>query len=293
MFTTRHVRSVIGFSGLNWIKICASLKKEYKDRDIAQQISSCAYLEALKDKPRTGNAEVLQFCLDYSEISNELLGKKQLDNYTQLRWFLQGLPSFIQSKLINQYDIDLDGDTPLDFGDILKKAYTLIETRKKMAERGTTDTRHDLISDLVNCHAKNDQLDKPFSGLFKLSNSVFQVQIVSTAPFISATPSQNDKKIDHLTDMMQSLAFSVCTLQDNRVVLLLFLRLEQNQPIRLLDLKYVLIIDEMVLIDTGLKEQPNVFIIGKQVIILSGAVRFFKMISTQIKYTQGMKVKCT
>ncbi len=81
MFTDRHVRLIIRFSGLNWIQICASLKKEYKDRDIAQQISSRAYLEAFKDKPRTENAEVLQFCREYSEISKELLGKRKLDKY--------------------------------------------------------------------------------------------------------------------------------------------------------------------------------------------------------------------
>ena len=81
-----------------------------------------------------------------------------------------------------------------------------------MAELGNTDTRNDRISDLVDRHAKNDQLDNPFSGPSKLSDFVFQVPIVSTAPLISATPSQNDKKIDHLIDMMQSLALSVCTL---------------------------------------------------------------------------------
>ena len=212
MFTVRYFRSVIGFSRLDWIKICVSLKKEYKDQDIAQQISSRDYLEAFKDKPRTENTEVLQFHRDYSEISNELLGKEKLDKYTQLRWFLQGLSFSIQSKLISQYNLDRDGDTLPDLGEILKKAYSLIETRKKMAELGTTDTRNDQISDLVDRHAKNDQLDNLFSGPCKLLDSVFQVPIVSTTPLISATSSQNDKKINHLTDMMQSLAFSVCTL---------------------------------------------------------------------------------
>ena len=170
MFTARHVRSVIRFSGLDWIKICESLKKEYKDRDIAQQISSRTYLEAFKDKPRTENAEVLQFCHEYSEISKELLVKGKLDKYTQLRWFLQGLSSFIQSKLINQYNIDLEGDALSDFEEILKKACSLIETRKKMAELGTTDTKNDRISDLVDRHSKNDHLDNLFSDPFKLSD---------------------------------------------------------------------------------------------------------------------------
>ncbi len=71
------------------------------------------------------------------------------------------------------------------------------------------------MSDLVDRSAKKNQLQYPFSGFFTLSNSVFQVPIVPTAPIISATPSQNNKKIDHLTDMMQSLALLVRTLQGN------------------------------------------------------------------------------
>lgn len=84
MFIARHVRSV-GFSRLDWIKISTNLKKKYKNRNIAQQISSRIYLEAFKDKPRTKSAKVLHFCCDYLEISKELLSKKKLDKYTQFR----------------------------------------------------------------------------------------------------------------------------------------------------------------------------------------------------------------
>lgn len=216
MLTARHVRSVIGFFGPDWTKICANLKKEYKDRDgISQKISSRIYSEVFKRKPRIENAELLQFCRDYSEISKELLEKGKLDKYTQLRWFLQGFPSSIQSKLINHYNIDLDGDALPDFAKILKKAYGLNQTRKRMAELGTTDIKNDRISDLVDWHAKNDQLEHPFSGSSKLSNSTFQVPVVTAPPLISTSSSQNEKKIEHLKDMMQSLALLVRTLQNN------------------------------------------------------------------------------
>ena len=35
ILTALYVRSVIGFSKLDWTNICANLKKEYNDRDIA------------------------------------------------------------------------------------------------------------------------------------------------------------------------------------------------------------------------------------------------------------------
>lgn len=44
------------------------LGKEYKNQDLAQQVSSHAYLETFKDKPRSDNSEVLQFCQQFSDI---------------------------------------------------------------------------------------------------------------------------------------------------------------------------------------------------------------------------------
>lgn len=140
-------------------------------------------------------------------------GKGKLDKYTQLRWFLQGLPPPIQSELFNHYNIDLDGDAVPDFEGILKKAYSLIETRKKMVELDTTDIKNDRMSDLVNRSAKKTQLDHPFFGPSTLSDSVFQVPIVLAAPLITTPPFQNDKKIDNLTDEIRSLALSIRTLQ--------------------------------------------------------------------------------
>lgn len=120
--------------------------------------------------------------------------------------------SSIQSKLINHNDIDLDGDDLPDFAEILKKAYSLIETQKRMSELGTTDNKNDCISDLVDWYAKNDQLKHPFSSRSRFSDSVFQVPVMFAPPVISASSSQNEKKIDNLTDMMQCLALSVRTL---------------------------------------------------------------------------------
>ena len=108
-----------------------------------------AYLEALKNKPKTENTEVLQFCHNYSEISKKPPEKGKLDKYIQFKWFFQGLLSFIQSKLINQYDIDFDIDALFDIAQILKKTYRLIEIQKKITELSITDNKNDCISDLV------------------------------------------------------------------------------------------------------------------------------------------------
>lgn len=84
-----------------------------------------------------------------------------------------------------------------------------------MVELGITNIKNDQISDLVDWHAKNHQLNKLFSGPFKLLDSIFQAPIISTIPFILVTLLQKNKKIDYFTDIMQSLALLIRILQDN------------------------------------------------------------------------------
>lgn len=101
IFIAWHIRAIIKFSGLDLVKTYTSLKKKYKDKIICQQISSHIYLKVFKNKPKIENTKVFLFWYNYFEISKELLDKKKLDKYTQLRCFLQVLSFFIQFKLIN------------------------------------------------------------------------------------------------------------------------------------------------------------------------------------------------
>ena len=71
-----------------------------------------------------------------------------------------------------------------------------------MAELDTTNNKNDYISNLVNRQAKNDHFEHPFSGPSRLSDFVFQVPVVSAPPLVLTSLSQNEKKIDHLTNMM-------------------------------------------------------------------------------------------
>lgn len=78
-----------------------------------------------------------------------------------------------------------------------------------MAELGIIDNKNDCISDLIDKQAKNDKFEHLFSGLFKFSDFVFQVFVLSTQLFFLICLSHNKKKSDYLINMMQSLAFSV------------------------------------------------------------------------------------
>lgn len=84
-----------------------------------------------------------------------------------------------------------------------------------MIKLATTNIKNDKMSDLVDKSTKKSYLKQPFSGPSTLSDSVFQVLVILSTPVVITISSQNDEKIDNLTDIMQTLALSIRILQSN------------------------------------------------------------------------------
>lgn len=122
---TRQIGDQIFCIGL--AKGWRELRKYCKNQYLALRVSSNVYLETSKHKPSSNNSEVLQFCQQLWEIFKKSIENGKLD-FAQARWFLQGLPPSIQSELFNRHDVDLDGETTLEFEDILRKACSFIES---------------------------------------------------------------------------------------------------------------------------------------------------------------------
>ena len=94
-------------------------------------MNSREFLEALKKKSRSKNDDLLHYCQLFASISRDLVLRRRLDRYTQCQWFLQGLPERVVMEIFYRYDIDLDDDDDLDFGDLLEKALVLANIQDK------------------------------------------------------------------------------------------------------------------------------------------------------------------
>lgn len=216
MFTGKYVETLISSSGTTWATLRKVLREEYKDQDLTQQMNSRRFLETYKDKSRADTSDVLQYCRQFSAISQNLVAKGKLDSFTQSRWFLQGLPSTIQTEMFYRYELDPDDDLHMDFADLLKKALGLLGAKKKLVDLVRTDKKSDRIEDLVDKCEKKTRISSAANYSTPLPDSAFQPPVATPMPTTYATtadPRPVDKKIDKLTEMMQSLALSVRTLQ--------------------------------------------------------------------------------
>ena len=144
------------------------------------------------------------------------MAKRKLDSFTHSRWFLQGLPSTIQTKMFYRYELDPDNDLHIDFADLLKKALGLLGAKKKLVDLVWTDKKSKWIEDLVDKYEKKTRISSVTNYSAPLPKFAFQPPVATFIPTTYSGAADSwpvDKKIDQLIEMMQSLALSVRILQ--------------------------------------------------------------------------------
>lgn len=126
------------------------------------------FLKRLKKKSRSKDNNLIYYYRLFASISKNLVLEQKLDLYSQYQQFLQRLSKKIVMKIFYQYDIDLEDDDSLDFGNLLEKLLILVKRKKYLA---------DFIKD------KETDLTNKYKSLKKISTALK----IST-PFISLTP---------------------------------------------------------------------------------------------------------
>jgi hypothetical protein len=78
LINEQYVRVVINANVFEWKEFCKTLCKDYKDKDLNQQLHSLKYLEVFKNKMRTSLNEIFQYCRQYIVIFEKLIKAKKL-----------------------------------------------------------------------------------------------------------------------------------------------------------------------------------------------------------------------
>ncbi len=103
MFTGKYIETLISSCRTSWVALWKILRVKYKLQHLNHRINSRRFLERYKDKTRFNTSDILQYCPQFSAISQNLVGKGKLDFFSQSCWFLQGLPSNVQTGMFNRY----------------------------------------------------------------------------------------------------------------------------------------------------------------------------------------------
>ena len=177
------------------------------------------FLEIYKTNSCSNTADVLQYCCQFSPISRNLVSKEKLDLFTQSRWFLQGLPSHLQTEMFYRYELDPDNELNMDFNDLLKKAMRLLGAKKKLASIVQFEKKSQEVEDLVKKYDYKTHISStPNRPLTQPPIPTYQVFILPAPTSVQISGADYrplEKMIDHLTEIMKGLALLVRSLQNN------------------------------------------------------------------------------
>ena len=182
-------------------------------------MNSRPFLKIYKSKSHSDIADTLQYCQQFSAISRNLILKWNLNTFTKSWWFIQELTTYLKNEMFVWYELDLDNVVNIDFDDLFKKTVRLLIAKKMLANLVHVEKESEKVEDLVIKYDYKSRISSnPSSFVIPLLTSAYHPSYFPS-PLSVQTNGTNyrpvDKKIHHLTEMMNSLVLSVRTLQNN------------------------------------------------------------------------------
>jgi hypothetical protein len=200
LINEQYVRIVINANVFEWKELCKTLCKNYKDKDLNQQLHSLKYLKVFKNKMRTFLNEIFQYCRQYIVISEKLIKTKKLQRTLRSVWFFQELLEKFSEKLVIRCSLNENDENKMRFENLIEQTLQLIrfrsviiKTRKIEYKTKRTTT---LMKKMKSIMKKN--VNEHFINLLKTMKSRVEESI-----------SNVDVKLDDLTKVMRKMTINV------------------------------------------------------------------------------------
>ncbi len=200
LINEQYVRVVVNANVFDWKKFCKILCRDYKNKNLNQQLHSLKYLEVFKNKMRTFLKEISQYCRQYTIISEKLIKTKKLQRTLRNAWFLQRLLEKFSEKLAIRCSLNENDENKMRFENLIEQALQLIKfrsaiikTRKIEYKTKRTTT---LMKEMKSIMKKN--VSEHFINLLKTMKSRVEESILNV-----------DVRLDDLTKVMRKMTINV------------------------------------------------------------------------------------
>jgi hypothetical protein len=88
LINEQYMRTMINAKVFEWKKLCKTFYRDYKNKNLNQQLHSLNYFKIFKDKMRTFLNEIFQYCRQYTIIFEKLIKTKSFkERYAAFDFF--------------------------------------------------------------------------------------------------------------------------------------------------------------------------------------------------------------
>ncbi len=194
------MRVVINANVFEWKEFCKILCKNYKNKNLNQQLHFLKYLKIFKDKVRTSLKKISQYCRQYTIISEKLIKTKKLQKTLRNAWFLQNLSKKFNEKLIIRCFLNEDDENKMRFENLMKQTLQLIKSRSVIIKTRKIDYKT----------KKTTTLMKEMKSTMKKNVNEYFINLLKTMKFRNEKSILNvDVKLDDLTEVMRKMTMNV------------------------------------------------------------------------------------
>ncbi len=119
LINEQYVQAVINANVFEWKELCKILCRDYKNKDLNQQLHSLNYFEIFKNKMRTSLNEISQYCRQYTIISEKLIKTKKLQRTLRSVWFFRKLLEKFNEKLAIRCSLNENNENKIRFENLI------------------------------------------------------------------------------------------------------------------------------------------------------------------------------
>ncbi len=200
LINKQYVRIVINANVSKWKEFCKTLCKDYKDKDLNQQLNSLKYLEIFKNKVRTFLKEISQYCRQYTIISEKLIKTRKLQRTLRSVWFLQKLLEKFREKLVIRCSLNENDENKMRFENLIKQTLQLIKSRSVIIKTRKTNYKT----------KKTTTLMKEMKSTMKKSVSEHFINLLKAMKSrVEESISKANVKLDDLIEVMKKMTINV------------------------------------------------------------------------------------
>jgi hypothetical protein len=120
LINEQYVRVVVNANVFDWKELCKTLCRDYKNKNLNQQLHSLEYFEIFKNKVRTFLKGISQYCRQYTIISEKLIKTEKLQRILRNAWFLQRLLEKFSEKLAIRCSLNENDENKMRFENLMK-----------------------------------------------------------------------------------------------------------------------------------------------------------------------------
>jgi hypothetical protein len=196
----QYVQIVINANVCEWKKLCKTLCKDYKNKNLNQQLHSLDYLEIFKNKMRIFLNEISQYCRQYTIIFEKLIKTKKFQKTLRSVWFFQKLLEKFSEKLAIRCSLNENDENKMRFENLIKQTLQLIKSRSAIIR--TRKTRYKT--------KRTTTLMKKMKSIMKKNVNEHFINLLKTMKYrVEESISKVDVKLDDLIEVMKKMTINM------------------------------------------------------------------------------------